>query len=164
MKFSPLVFSGTEWTQKPAVIVDSPFEGDSVLSPSGQMVISRVAGPEGVSVGFSIRRVDASPNAEGTYDISTNELVTFLCGSGAKANISFDERWMVTHHYEDDTANLYVVDLTTGVKTKVTNMPAGTRALFPHFRSDGWIYFLITDGMQDRAAATDVVLHLAKEQ
>lgn len=164
MKFSPLVFSGTEWTQKTAVIVDSPFEGDSVLSPSGRMVISRVTGPEGTSVGFSVRRVESTPNAEGTYDIKTDQVVQFLCGSGAKANISFDERWAVTHHYEDGTANLYVSDLRDGRTTKVTNMPAGTKALFPHFRSDGWIYFLVTDGTKDRAVATDAILQLAKTE
>ena len=164
MKFSPLVFSGTEWTQKPAVIVDSPFEGDSVLSPSGRMVISRVSGPDGTSVGFSLRRVDAQPNGEGTYDISIDQVAQFVCGSGAKANISFDERWMVTHHYEDGTANLYVTDMLSGVTTKATNMPEGTRALFPHFRSDGWIYFLTSDGEKDRAVATDIVLQLAKSE
>ncbi len=162
MKFSPLVFSGSEWTQKEAVVVDSPFEGDSVLSPSGQMVISRMSGPDGVAVGHTLRRVEATPNREGTYDIAIGQVLQFVCAPGAKSNISFDERYAVTHHYEDDAANLYVSDLLTGETFKVTNMPAGTKALFPHFRSDGWIYFLVTDGERDRAAATDVVLHLHK--
>jgi hypothetical protein len=28
---------------------------------------------------------------------------------------------------------------------RVTNMPAGAKALFPHFRSDNWFYFLVKD-------------------
>ena len=179
MKFSPLVFTGTEWTQKEAVIVKSPYEGDSVLSPSGRLVTSRFAGPDGVALGYMIRRVDATPNAAGSYDINIDHAAQFICGPGAKANISFDERWSVTHVYEDDTANLYVDDLVTGVRTKVTNMPKGRKALFPHFRSDGWIYFLVTGKEQvvgdtedeplpadgsapgDAAMATDAALRLA---
>lgn len=163
MKFSPLVFTGSSWDQKPAVIVDSPFEGDAVLSPSGEMVISRVAGPDGVAVGYSLRRVIATPNSEGSYNISIDQPFQFICAPGAKANISFDERFMVTHTYENETANIYVYDMVTGTETKVTEMTGPEKALFPHFRSDGWIYFLITGGERgDRAVATDVVLHLTK--
>ena len=35
MKFSPMIFNGSTYEQLRPVIVDSPFEGDSVLSPSG---------------------------------------------------------------------------------------------------------------------------------
>ena len=160
MKFSPLVFDGTDWQQKPAVTVPSPYEGDSVLSPSGRMVISRFAGPDGTALGHSVRRVTATPNGE-SYDIDINFPVQFLCAPGAKSNISFDERYSVTHVYENDTANLYVSDLLTGVTTQVTNMPAETKALFPHFRSDGWIYFLLSGPDGDRAMATDAALRLA---
>ncbi len=160
MKFSPLVFDGSDWSQKPAVTVASPYEGDSVLSPSGQMVISRFAGPDGVALGAMVRRVQATPSGD-SYNINIDLPLQFLCGGGAKQNISFDERYAVTHRYENDTANLYVSDLLTGAITKVTNMPAGTKALFPHFRSDGWIYFLTTGGEGDRAMATDAALLLA---
>jgi hypothetical protein len=163
MKFSPMVFDGSDWTQKEAVVVDSPYEGDSVLSPSGKMVISRFAGPGGESLGYMIRKVDAFPNAQGSYDIDISQPVQFLCTPGAKANISFDERYSVTHHYEDDTANLYVTDILTGETHQVTDMPAKTFALFPHFRSDGWIYFLASGPDGDKAVATDAVLRLAQQ-
>ena len=39
------------------------------------------------------------------------------------------------------------MDLATGVPVRITNMPPGQYALFPHFRSDGWIY-------ADRSATT----------
>jgi hypothetical protein len=164
MKFSPLVFSGADWIQKDSVVVKSPYEGDAVLSPSGRMVISRHSGPDGVALGYMLRRVKAEPNSQGTYDIDVDLKVSFICprpGSspGAKANISFDEKWMVTHHYEENgTANLYISHIASGVTTKVTNMPEGGKALFPHFRSDGWIYYLETKDGKDRAMATDAVL------
>jgi hypothetical protein len=162
MKFSPMVFDGTEWTQKEAVVVNSPYEGDSVLSPSGKMVISRFAGPDGDALGYMIRKVDATPNAQGSYDIDISQPVQFLCTPGAKANISFDERYSVTHHYENDTANLYLTDIITGDTYQITDMPAKTRALFPHFRSDGWIYFLVSGPDGDKAVASDAAIRLAQ--
>ena len=158
MKFTPMVFDGSDWTQKPAVVVDSPYEGDSVLSPSGKLVISRFAGPEGEALGFMIRRVRTSATGD-SYDVDIRQAVQFLCEPGAKANISFDERWSVTHTYENDTANIYLTDILTGATHKITDMPAGTKALFPHFRSDGWIYFLVK-GETDRVMASDAALHL----
>lgn len=160
MKFSPLVFDGTKWSQKEAVVVDAAYEGDSVLSPSGQMVISRFAGPDGDSLGYMLRRVQATPNASGSYDIDIGQPLNFLCTPGAKANISFDERWMVTHHYENDTANIYVTDLVSGDTYQVTDMPAKTRALYAHFRSDGWIYMLVSGPDGDKVVASDAVLRL----
>lgn len=160
MKFSPLVFDGTDWTQKPAVIVDSPYEGDSVLSPSGEIVISRFAGPDGTALGYMLRRVEATPNAQGSYDIDIDLPVQFLCEPGAKPSISFDERYSVTHHYEDDTANIYISNVLTGERYKVTDMPEGVKALFPHFRSDGWIYFLVKGDDSDRIVASDAALWL----
>jgi hypothetical protein len=158
MKFSPMVFDGTEWQQKEQVIVDSPYEGDSVLSPSGKMVISRFAGPEGDALGYMVRRVEATPNGT-SYDIDIRTPVQFLCVPGAKANISFNERFSVTHHYENGTANIYLTDLLTAETVQVTDMPEGTKALFPHFRSDGWIYFL-AKGETDTAVASDAALRM----
>ncbi|MEZ4458190.1 MAG: hypothetical protein R3E66_00395 [bacterium] len=94
------------------------------LSPSNQLVVSRFAGPGGVSLGHMYRRVVATPNAAGSYDIQINQPVFFDCGGGAKSNISFNERFSVTHRYEDGTANIYVTDLLTGNVVKVTSMPA----------------------------------------
>jgi hypothetical protein len=159
MKFSPMVFDGNNWSQKPAVVVDSPYEGDSVLSPSGKMVISRFAGPDGKALGYMIRRVQVTPSGE-SYDVNIRQAVQFLCLPGAKANISFDERFSVTHVYENETANIYLTDILTGETVKVTEMPAGTKALFPHFRSDGWFYFLAKGGDGDRVLASDAALRM----
>lgn len=160
MKFSPLVHDGETWVQKPAVVVDSPFEGDSVLSPSGRLVISRVAKGDGTAHGYMVRKVNAKPAGD-SYSIDIDNALEFLCMPGAKANISFDERFVVTHHYENGVSNLYVADLRDGSRVQVTNMPEGTKALFPHFTSSGWIYFLAKGADGDRLMATDAALRLA---
>ena len=39
------------------------------------------------------------------------------------------------------------------------NVPPGEFALFPHFRSDGWIYFVVrTIGQKEYFAATDATI------
>jgi len=143
MKFSPMIFNGVQYEQLPAQHVDSPYEGDSVLSPSGRLVISRLSGgADGAALGYVIREVKTSKQGQ-NYKVSIDKVVARVCAAGAKANISFDERYFVTHQYEDGTANIYLYDMVTGQGYKVTNMPKGLKALFPHFRSDGWFYFLV---------------------
>jgi len=165
MKFSPMIFDGTTWTQKDAVVVDSPYEGDTVLSPSGRLAISRFAGPEnGKALGFMIRRVRAVESG-GSYNIDIDQPVQFLCEPGAKANISFNERWSSTHVYENGVANIYLTDLLSAQRYRVTNMVDGKKALFPHFRSDGWLYFLISnpDG-NNELVASDMSLRLEAQE
>lgn len=165
LKITPMVFDGTRYVGKPSVSTSSPYEGDSVLSPSSRLVVSRFGSDAG-HLGYVLRRINATPSG-GSYDITTTEIGRY-CTKGAKPAISFNERWMVTHHYvtaEDyadlgfasasapgfqailaaGSANIILVDLTTGARTRVTTMKAGQYALFPHFRSDGWIYFLVRD-------------------
>jgi hypothetical protein len=59
-------------------------------------------------------------------------------------------------------ANVYLMDLQTGVPTRITNMAPGQYALFPHFRSDGWIYFLVRDknSGKEYVMASDAALNL----
>ncbi|MFO0750702.1 MAG: hypothetical protein U1F43_34285, partial [Myxococcota bacterium] len=160
MKFSPMIFNGSVYEQLPAVIVASPFEGDSVMSPSGRLVLSRQAGPDGKSLGYIIRQVNAV-KSDANYHITIDRTVARSCFSGAKPNVSFDERFFVTHHYENDAANIYIVDMTTGERRQVTNMPAGRKALYPHFRSDGWFYFLVRGGDKEVVVASDAALVLS---
>ena len=120
--------------------------------------------------------------------------------------MSFDERFMVTHHYpstkrylvqdgedvieltdwkdfnrsrtvnklsgpEDpefvkylkNSANIWLSDLKTGKIYRITYMSPGQFALYPHFRADGWMYFLVRDQVQkkDFVVATDVALQIA---
>ncbi len=163
MKFTPMIFDGSNYVPASPVIVDSPFEGDSVLSPSARLVISRLAGADGVSLGYVIRKVNITNNGS-SYTVNVSEKLATICNmQGAKAGFSYDERFVVTHHYEEDgTANLFLYDLQSEIVSQITDMPAGQRALFPHFRSDGWIYFTVKDGSDEFAAASDAAVILAQ--
>jgi len=182
LKLTPMIFDGTRYVGKPPVTSLSPFEGDSVLSPSTKLVISRF-GNETQQLGYVLRKVTTTPSG-GSYDISTTEVARY-CTQGAKPSISFDERFFVTHHYvgpadfadlgfasasdpkfqeilQKGSSNIEIVDLVTGARTRVTTMQAGQYALYPHFRSDGWFYFLVRDQNTDKeyAVASDAALSL----
>ena len=155
MKFSPMIFNGVTYEQLTPDVADSPFEGDSVLSPSTRLVISRQGGGEnGASLGYVIREVHAQKEGSG-YNVTLGNQMARVCLPGAKANISYDERFFVTHHYEGPTANIHMVDMLTQKHYQVTNVPEGSKALFPHFRSDGWFYFLMRTGDDEYVVASD---------
>lgn len=162
IKLTPMIFDGTTYEALEPTIVDSPYEGDSVLSPSSEMIASRLAGPGSESLGYVIRELDAVPSNDG-YVVNTSRKLATVCMPGAKPNFSFDERFMVTHHYENDRANLYLVDLTDGARYRLTDMPAGQQALFPHFVNNGWVYFLVRDDQSGTRtiAATDAAVRIA---
>ena len=48
------------------------------------------------------------------------------------------------------------MDIRTGVPVRITNMRPGQYALFPHFRSDGWIYADVRD---DNIHVSDGLAH-----
>ena len=180
IKLTPMVFDGTHYVGKSPVTVNAPYEGDSVLSPSTSLAISRF-GNEGKQLGYVLRKVTTSP-AGNSYSVSTTEIGRY-CVSGAKPSISFDEKYFVTHHYVGSndwqelgftsandptfkdmlakgTSNIIIVNIATGARTRVTNMKAGQYALYPHFRSDGWFYFLVRDKNTNKeyAVASDAAL------
>jgi len=180
MKLTPMMFDGQHYVGKPAVTAPSPFEGDSVLSPSTKLVISRF-GNQQQQLGYVLRRLNATPSG-GSYSVSTTELARY-CTQGGKPSISFDEKYFVTHHYVTSndwqdlgfasaadptfqqmlakgTSNIILVNLVTGARTRVTTMKPGQYALFPHFRSDGWFYFLVRDqnSGKEYAVASDAAL------
>ena len=180
---TPMAHTGSHYEAKPPVTLNTPFEGDTILSPSTRLMVSRVAGAGGSQLGYLVRKVNATPNGSG-YSITAPEVGRF-CTRGGKPAISFDERFMVYHHYveagdwgelgfasaSDPTfqeylakgaANIYVLDLVTGQAKRVTMMAPGQYALFPHFRSDGWIYLLVRDANtgHEYAVASDAKLVL----
>ncbi|MFT3696294.1 MAG: PPC domain-containing protein [Kofleriaceae bacterium] len=181
MKLTPMVYDGTHYTGKPQINLDTPFEGDTVLSPSTTLLVSRF-GNETQQLGYVLRKVIATPTAN-SYTVTTQEVGRY-CVQGAKPAISFDEHYMVVHHYvgpndyaelgfasandptfkdmlQKGTSNIYLIDLTTGTHQRITNMHAGQYALYPHWRSDGWIYFLVRDHVTNKeyAAASDAALN-----
>lgn len=160
IQITPLAFDGTHFNQKNTIEVDSPYEGDSVLSPSATLVISRLAGPGGQQLGYVLRSLDATPSGS-SYSIDTPEIATY-CMVGSKPAISYDEAYMVLHRYASDRSDIYLVDLRTGAEHKITNMKAGQYALYPHWRSDNWVMFLVKDNNSNKeyAVASDAALAL----
>jgi hypothetical protein len=180
MKLTPMVYDGTHYTGKASVAQSSPFEGDSVLSPSTTLLVSRF-GNESQQLGYVLRKVIATPSGQ-SYTVQVPEIARY-CLSGAKPAFSYDEHWIVYHHYvtaadaqelgftgpsdpafqpylQKGAANIYLMDLTNGVPHRITNMAAGQYALFPHFRSDGWIYADVrdTNAAHEYLVATDAAL------
>src|SRR5262249_47643347 len=103
---TPMVHNGNQFVPGKSVILDTPFEGDAVISPSSRLLLSRVAGPEGKQLGYVLRRVVATPGADG-YSAEAPEIARY-CTSGGKPAFSYDERWMAIHHYvnKDDAIEL----------------------------------------------------------
>ncbi len=180
MKLTPMIFDGQHYVGKPAVSTSSPFEGDSVLSPSTKLVISRF-GNQQQQLGYVLRKLTTTPSGS-SYTVSTTEVARY-CTQGSKPSISFDEKYFVAHHYVTSndwqdlgfaspsdptfqamlakgTSNIILVNLTTGARTRVTTMKPGQYALYPHFRSDGWFYFLVRDQNtgKEYAVASDAAL------
>lgn len=98
-----------------------------------------------------------------TGTVALREIARY-CMPGTKAAFSYDERYFITHHYNVvGSADIWLVELATGIETRLTNMSPGQYALFPHFRSDGWIYFLVrgdTGVSGERVMASDAIFHL----
>lgn len=178
--------TGSGFTQRQVVYVPLPFEGDTTMSPSGRLVATRVAGAGNAQLGYVVRRLDVTQEG-GQYSATLPEIARF-CFTGAKATFSYDERWMIFHTYvtpdqatelgftgEDDPAfaqyrtrgasNVYLVDLLTGTRRRLTNMRPGQYAHSPHFRSDGWINFMVRNAgtTTEYVATTDAALVLAAQ-
>ncbi|HEU0031105.1 MAG TPA: hypothetical protein VFQ53_10770 [Kofleriaceae bacterium] len=181
LSFIPMIFDGAKYVPKPQVTIRTRFEGDTVLSPSARVVMTRVSGAADRQLGYVLRKVNATPSG-GSYTITAPEIARY-CVAGGKPAFSYDERWVVFHHYvtaadavelgfsgPDDpafqpylasgAANVYLLELATGAKRRITNMQPGQYALFPHFRSDGWIYLQVRDAKAGREymVASDAAL------
>ncbi len=147
----------------------TPLQGDGVISPSSRSLITRFVDADGEYGGYVLHRLDAT-HTGAAITASITEIARY-CVQGAKPAFSYDERYLSYHHYigtgptadadarelgftgADDegfaeyasrgAANVYILDLATGETTRITNMGPGQYALYPHFRSDGWMYFLV---------------------
>ncbi len=181
---TPMFNDGTRYVPGRAVQVKIPFEGDQQLSPSNKLLITRF-GQRAGTAGYRIRALKTTltpppvdengnvpANALPTLDVSTTEIAT-VCIAGGKPQLSFDERFLALHQYVDPndnphglptgTANIFVVDLLTGETIQVTQVAAGQRALYPHFRADGWLYFLVRESGKETLVASDVAVRRAQQ-
>jgi hypothetical protein len=60
------------------------------------------------------------------------------------------------------SSNIYLYDIVNQRRVRVTRMGPGQYALYPHFRADGWLYFVVRDvkSGKDYAMATDAAIRL----
>jgi hypothetical protein len=167
--FSVALSQGTEsgFKMSQHETIPLPFHGDTMASRSLELLGSRIEGVSG-ALGYAITRVTKAQTATG-YSFTANDIGR-ICMPGNKANFSFDERFLVTHHYlersdfESDAAwapykaeggsEVLLVDFVTGKKTTVLRTAPGQHASFPHFRSDGWMFM----ELRDRATRNGYVL------
>ena len=174
--------TGTSFTNIATAALPTPYQGDGVISPSSTLLMTRVADSTGNNqTGYRLHRLTTMRTGSAvTASLST---IADYCIRGAKPAFSLDERWVAMHAYvtaEDATelgftgpsdpafaqylsqgaSNIYLLDLATGTRTRLTNMGPGQYALYPAFRSDGWIYFLVrTLGRQaEHVIASDAAL------
>jgi hypothetical protein len=184
---TPMVNVGNGYDAGTPQQVALPHQGDPMLSPSGTLLATRIKGRETTSSEDSVIAAEQAGYALYALTASSSSAPTIkdlgrLCVQGGKPTFSYDERWMVFHRYVTDSdaqelgfadadaagfqdykdsgsSNLYLLDLTNGSITRLTNMPPGEFALFPHFRSDGWIYFVVrTIAEKEYFAATDAAI------
>ncbi len=176
LRLTPLFWSGTSYLARPQHALATPFEGDHSISPSATFIISRPT-----DGGYVLRHLDATFDG-GTYDVAVPPIARY-CAAGSTATFSFDERFVTYAHdvAADDwqslgfatanvaeftamvgtASNIYLLDLVTGLSRPITRMNAGQRAKYPHFRSDGWLYFVVRDTTRsvENLVASDAALH-----
>jgi hypothetical protein len=181
MNLTLMANNGAGFSRVGSARVATPLQGDGVISPSSRLVITRFVTSTGTYSGYILHQLNAT-HTGATVTASLTEIARY-CTVGAKPAFSFDERWIVYHHYigggaaadadardrgftgmgdagfmpyrTQGASDIYLLDLQTGTRTRVTNMGPGQYALYPHFRSDGWIYFIIRNtnaGMTSREA------------
>lgn len=175
---TPMFNNGTKYVPGANVLVKIPNEGDQQMSPSNTLLITRF-GQKAGKAGYRIRTVKPTITpASGTATTPSvkvdTKVIGTICLQGGKPQLSFDERFIAVHQYVDPaanpqglptgSANIFVHDLKTGKQVQVTKLPAGARALYPHWRADGWLYFIIRDGSSsERVVASDVALRMMAE-
>ncbi|MCX7808380.1 MAG: hypothetical protein N2515_07210, partial [Deltaproteobacteria bacterium] len=182
-RFMRLVNTGSGFVPMGTASIRTPFEGDSVLAPSGELFVNRLAGRGGRQLGYVLRRIIIERSG-GSWSVRAPEVARY-CTVGGKPSFDFDERYLVFHRYVTNTnedamelgfsgtedpgflpyrtqgaANLYLLDLLTGSLRRLTQMGPGQYALFPHFRADGWIFFIVRSAgtSVEYVVATDAML------
>jgi hypothetical protein len=184
---TPMVFNGTTFEQRDPTAISIPQDGDMVLSENAGMMLGRLSSGGGSShIGYQLYALDKTANGDGSYDVDAPVIARY-CETGGKPAFSFDDRYIAYHHYYENTdkdaqlagfddaadpgyadyttagaSDIFVIELATGLRTRITAMAPGQYALYPHFRSDGWLYFLVRDNNSGKeyAAASDRVLRI----
>ncbi len=164
-----LDFDGRSYVLRRHEKIESPFFADWIISHTGSLLVSRKSGWDASSnkyldLGLVVHELKENLK---TNKFELQELAQF-CTKGGKANFSYDDRFMVYHHYIDENdfkeygfkskedeefkkllktkkSDIWYIDLLEGTPRRITNMGANQFALFPHFRADGWLHFVVKD-------------------
>ncbi len=180
----PILYDGQQWIRRDPQIFQTPWEIDWGMSPSNRLLLGRRQGVEGNGSrhqGYNVYELKRPSESE-PYE---KKPMARICLDGLKANFSFDDRFLVTYSYikpdqfqalgfksADDaafkklldagTSNVFIYDFWTQKTTTVTHMGPNQFAQFPHFRSDGWLYFEVYDSVRNRRQimASDVAVRM----
>jgi hypothetical protein len=164
-QFIPMANNGVTFVAQAPIVVNLPNEGDVIQSASSRAFATRISDGVSKQVGYGIHLLQAS--GTGAALTLQTPTVAKLCGKGGKPEFSMDERFIAYHDYVAPgeglpvgSSNIVLVDLLTGQKKRITENKAGVYALFPQFRADGWMYFLIRDinTGKETMVASDVAL------
>lgn len=155
--------------------IATPFIGNWMLSPSQKLAIGTVSGATNNKArhgGFRLVLTDAIGTSELPQSWTDENTAQLCVTAGEKPQVSFDERFLVYYAYEkhdgqvsdsESASNLFVIDLLgDGKPVQITKLPKGSYAQFPHFRSDGWLYFNLYNARSGERSvvATDAILNL----
>lgn len=159
-------------------IIAAPYSGNWMLSPSQILAAGSLSSSKrGVQrfAGYRIIKTDSEAirtrNALPTAFDDPNTALLCVANS-EKPQFSFDERYLVYYTYKEQgttigetesSSDIHVIDLLgNGKPVQISKFPPGSFAQFPHFRSDGWLYFTYHNAKTGvtREVATDAVIRL----
>jgi hypothetical protein len=148
------------------------------MSASNTLLITRFGQKAGYA-GYHLRQVTPTftPSTDPSSPLPAVSVALqdlgAVCLQGGKPQLSFNERFLAVHQYVDPnanpqslplgTSNIFVVDLKTGKPYQATTMKAGQHALYPHWRADGWLYFIVKDSNTNKEmlVGSDVAIQAA---
>lgn len=160
---TPFLYDGNAWQIQDPVTFATPWLVDATLSPSNNLLAMRkVVAVAGVTYDLGYEIFSIQPQHEPDRLSFNMQKVGHVCTAGTKAQFSYDERFLVTSHYRPASADLIVIDLTTGATHTLNQPHPGTYWLFPHTRADGWLYVLYFDKTNNErhVLASDALLYL----
>lgn len=154
----------------------TPYHGNWMSSPANRLAIANLTASQDHHAkrgGYRLFLIDDAFASDGKLPSFGDDSTAQICSNtGEKPNFSFDERFVVWYRYtsqddrvesENSSADLWLFDLLEGTEPmQLTQMPKGYYAQFPHFRSDGWLYFSVYNALENTrsVAATDMMLYI----
>lgn len=192
-RFQTFVNDGQRYRFLGDTSIDTPHQGDFNVSPSNSLMITRRTRdedssrpfPETYTLGYKIYKLTRTTSGS-SFSMRADEIAN-ICMDGKKGMLSFNERFWVTYAkvnesqyaeygyasanepeframIEHETVNVLVHDLLTHQTRRITRLRPGQMALFPHFRADGWIIFMLNDTntQQRTIVATDAAIRMER--